>query len=400
MKYKVLAIAVVLSLFSFLVAAPALAHEEGNMRSGNTATIAKSETLDASAYLAGTNITVAGIVKGDLYCAGQNVNISGTIEGDLICAGQSVTITGRVLGDARVAGQTINMDGPVAHSLTAMGQNVTVTANAVINDDATVFGTTVQVDGKIGRDLVGGGQAVTISGSVGRNANVASDKPVLTNGARVGGDLQYTSNNQVEVTKGATVAGKTERHQPQYEGGQQSNQNEWVARMWGIGYWLLALLFIGLVLVGLTPRTYKTAYRHMVKQSGWALLAGLMALVLTPIVAVALAVTVIGIPLGVAFGMLWIVALACSFVYSGYSFGAWIAEQASWDLKWPMATSLIIGLVLLALVMMIPIVGGLITFLALVWGLGGIVMTAGSYIKHRHEPFPAVTAKSSKNAKA
>lgn len=401
MKYKVLAIAVVLSLFSFLVAAPVAAHEEGNMRSGDTATVAKDETLDASAYLAGANVTVAGTVRGDVYCAGQNINISGTIEGDLICAGQSITVTGRVMGDVRVAGQTINLDGPVTHSLTAMGQNVTLTANAVVNDDATVYGSTAQIDGKVGRDLVAGGQAVAISGNVGRNVNVSSDKPVLTNGARIGGDLQYTSRNEVEVTKGAKVAGKTERHEPQQGSSSQSPQNEWVARMWGVGYWLLAFLFVGLVLVAIAPRTYKTAYRHMTRQGGWTLLSGLMALVLAPIVAVALAVTVIGIPLGVTFGVLWIVALAFSFVYSGYSFGAWITEQASWKLKWPMATSLGLGLVLLALVMMIPIVGGLITFLALVWGLGGIVMTAGSYVKHRNEPFPvAVEAKSSKKAKA
>ncbi len=402
MKYRVLAVAAALSFFSFLVAAPFAAHAEGNMRSGNTATVAKDETIDASAYLAGANITVAGTVRGDVYCAGQNINISGTIEGDLICAGQSITVTGKIMGSARIVGQTINLDGPVTHSLTAMGQNLIVTANAVINDDATVYGSTVQIDGKVGRDLVGGGQNVTVSGNVDRNANVTSDKPVLTNGGRVGGNLQYTSRNQVEVTKGATVAGKTERHEPQQGNSQQSDQNGWVARMWGVGYWLLAFLLMGLVLAGLAPRTYKTAYRHMIKQGGWALLAGLMALVLTPIVAVALAITVIGIPLGVAFGMLWIVALAFSFVYSGYSFGAWIADQASWKLKWPMATSLVLGLVLLALVMMIPIVGGLVTFLALVWGLGGIVMTAGSYVKHRNEPFMTATVeiKSGKKAKA
>jgi cytoskeletal protein CcmA (bactofilin family) len=382
-KYRLMAVAAILALVG-LVAAPVAAHaaEATNFRSGTTATVAKDEVVDATAYLAGSTVSVAGTVKGDLYCAGQNVDITGTVEGDVICAGQTVNISGNVLGNVRVAGQTVSVAGPVARSLTAFGQTVTLTGNAVVNNDVTIYGSSLQLGGKVGRDATIGGQTVTVAGTVGRTVTAQVEHLTLSTGAHVGGGLDYTSNNQVEVAQGAMVTGQTQRHDPPKHQ-EEKQQNSFAMRFWGVSFWFGTMLVMGLVLLGFAPRTYKTAANLMVKQGGWALLAGIVTLIMGPVVAVLAMATIIGIPVGIAFVLLWVVALMASFVYSGYTLGEWVATQASWKLKWPNASALALGLVLLSLLMLVPVVGGLFGFLALVWGLGGITLTFGRYLRTR-----------------
>ena len=391
-KYRLLAVAAVLTLVG-LVAAPVAAHGSVtmNMRSGNIASVGKDEVLDSSVYLAGTTVTVAGTVKGDVYCAGQNIDVTGTVEGDVICAGQTVSISGNVLGDVRVAGQTVTLAGPVAHNLTAFGQSVTVAGSAVVNMDATVYGSSVQVGGKIGRDAVVGGEVVTLAGTVGRNVVAQVGQLAVGGGARIGGDVEYTSSNQLDKGNGATITGKASRHDPPAD--EQRADSTWANQFWGVAFWFGSWLVLGLLLLALMPRNLKSTSELMVKQGGWALLAGLAALVLTPIAAVLLMVTLVGIPAGVVLLLLWVVAMMAACAYSAYALGQWIAMQTGWKLKWPDLTSLVLGLFVLALLMLIPVVGGLFSFLALVWGLGGLVLAAGRYHRTRKDESTAKKAK-------
>ena len=385
-RFRLMAVMAIMALVG-LSAVPIVAHAQTNFRTGTSASVAKDEAVDATAYLAGATVTVAGDVRGDLYCAGQNVDITGTVEGDVICAGQTINISGNVLGNVRVAGQTVTLSGPVARSVTAFGQSLTLTGNAVVNGDVTAFASSLELGGKVGRDATLGGQNVTIDGTIGRNTTATDMLLTLGSAAHLGGTLDYTSKNDVQMTTGAVVAGPTQHHLPPAH--EQRAQNGFVARFWGVAYWFGAFLLFGLVLLGFAPRRYRMTSEVMVKQGGWALLAGIVSLVMVPIIAVILMVTVIGIPLGITLIMLWLISMMASFVYSAYTIGEFIAVQASWKLKWPNAIALLLGLVILALLMLIPVVGGLCGFLALVWGLGGIVLLCGKRLKSRDGGTPA-----------
>lgn len=379
-KYRVMAVLALAALVT-LLAAPLTAHAVTNMRSGVAAAVASGETVDSSVYLAGTTVTVAGTVRGDVYCAGQNIDITGTVEGDVICAGQTVNVSGNVLGDVRVAGQTVALSGPVAHNVSAFGQNVTFTGNAVVNGDVTAYGSMLQVGGKIGRDATVGGQNVTLAGTVTRNVVSHVEQLVFSTGAHVGGNVDYTSRNQLEGATSGVIAGQTQRHDPPTH--EETQQESWASRVWGVAYWFGATLLFGLFLLGLAPRSYKSTTPLMVKQGGWALLAGFATLIMTPIVAVLLMATVIGIPVGVSLLLFWGVGLVASFAYSSYTLGEWVALQLKWKLKWPRFSALVVGLLLLSILMLVPVVGGLFGFLALVWGLGGLTLAFGRYLKTR-----------------
>lgn len=378
-KYKLLAIGAVLALVGLLTL-PLAATAASNMRSGTIASVGKDEVLESSVYLAGTTVTVAGTVRGDVYCAGQNIDVTGTVEGDVICAGQSVNVSGTVEGDVRVAGQTVTVASTATRSLSAFGQSVTVTGNATVARDVTIFGTSVQLGGKVARDAVVGGQNVTLAGTVGRNVTAMTEQLALGSGARVGGDIEYTSYNQINKGAGAVVVGQTVRHDP------PANQDTapasgWIAQFWGAVYWFGAWVVLGLLLLALVPRSFQNTSAVMTKQAGWTILAGFAALIMTPIVAVMLMVTLLGIPAGIVLLILWIIAMVVACAYSGYALGAWIVSRMGWNLKWPRVAALVVGLLVLALLMLVPILGGLISFAALIWGLGGLALAASHHAR-------------------
>jgi len=390
MKYKLMGLAALLVMVAAAVV-PLSAHAASNMRGGQSVTIGKSDVVDASAYLAGNTVTVEGEVQGDLYCAGQNITITGRVDGDVICAGQTVRISGTVVGNVRVAGQAVTIDGSVGRGLTAFGQSVTQTNHSVVNNDATIFGSALELSGKIGRDATVGGQTVSLTGTVGRNLTSNNEQLTLSSGAVVGGSIDYTSKNSATVNQGAKVGGKTNRHEPPKH--EERAKNTYAEQLGMALYWFGATLVFGLVLLAFVPRTYAATSKTMLTQGGWALLAGLAALVATPIVVVVLMMTVIALPLAIVLFFAWLSSLLVAYVYAAYSLGAWIADQAKWQLKWPQVTWLLVGMIVLWLGMLIPVVGGLLGFVALVWGLGGITLACGSHMGMRKEAKPVKKAK-------
>lgn len=85
----------------------------------------------------------------------------------------------------------------------------------------------------------------------------------------------------------------------------------------------LATLLVGLLVAGLAARQVRTATTLIRRETGMTVMAGLLAIVLPPIVAAMLMVTVIGIPAGI--GLLVVLWPALAFI--GYIVAAiWPGE--------------------------------------------------------------------------
>lgn len=346
-------------------------------RAGNNATISKEELLDSNAYVAGTTVTVAGTVKGDLYCAGQNIDITGTIEGDVLCAGQTVRIGGQVYGDVRAAAQTLTVTGNIQGSVTLAGQTATIAEEAVIGRDATVMSSNVFIAGRINRDLVGGGQEVTLNGHIARNVDVNAEQLNLQKTAHVGGNLTYVSNNNVNMEPGAAVDGKTNRQDPPKH--EKREQTAYERVLGGPVYWLLAFLLIGFVIMGLSPKAFDTAATTLRERPLVTLATGALSFIVIPILAFLALLTVIGIPLSFAILALWFPIMLVGFAVGSYCMGALLAKQFKWN-KWRRTLSLITGLLIVMIVSLVPYVGGIVTAFVLIWGIGGFLVMLLNHI--------------------
>jgi hypothetical protein len=207
----------------------------------------------------------------------------------------------------------------------------------------------------------------------------------LTSSAIIGGDLIYTSAQDAIVSPGAVVRGTTERHPLP----SQLNELEYAVVTSQISISWPATE-VGIYLMGLAYVLLFPTFAHLsigaIWRRPWKTLAlGLVLLIDVPLLALLLFI------LGLSIGGWWLgfillglygVALLLAYISTALFIGNWLfalTARSSVNL----AVVLLLGLVVLTLLCMLPVVGGVIRFIALVFGLGALGMAA---IQERRAP--------------
>jgi cytoskeletal protein CcmA (bactofilin family) len=361
-----------------------------DFRTGDSPTVMSNETIDGTLYSAGTTIRVDGTVKGDLICGGQQVTVSGTVEGDVLCAAQSITVTGHVTGSIRSAAQSISVTGKVDGSVTIAAMTATIGSDAVVGRDLTIAAQDATLDGTVVRDTQVGSRTFSTNAKLGRDLNVKATTITLSDKTTVGGNFAYASEADATVASGAHITGKTTHHQPP-----KSNPTP---EALSISAFISALIFgfasfllLGLALLGASPRLLAATSHAITKSPLGTIGVGLLALVLPPVIAVMVFVTVIGIPLALVILLTWLAAMIMALSVSSHALGKLIVAKLKWQEHWPNFAALVIGVFILFLLALIPYVGGYVMFVALIWGLGGFCYAA---VSQRRMTIKVVTKKS------
>jgi hypothetical protein len=229
--------------------------------------------------------------------------------------------------------------------------------------DLVVFHGSSIVDGTVDGSLTAFDAPVTISGRVVGDVVVFNGRVELRGGAEVTGDV--VSQSDPVVAPGARIGGTTKRVQTSVD----RWELEWAGR---IAFWIavsVSTLVLGLLLIWLlgagAGRVVQAARTAIAAAIGW----GLLAFLGLPILAVIALVTVVGLPLGL------VVLAALGLIYTiGYTATAFILGRQIVRQSTPWALAFLVGWAILRLLALIPIVGGLIWFVAVVFGLGALTV--------------------------
>lgn len=365
-----------------------VANAQGNFRTGNDVTVAKGQSVNASLFATGSTIDIAGNVYGDVYCAGQDISITGDVTGDVICAGQTVHISGTVGGSVRVFGQTVTLSGTTERGLSAVGQDVALDSAGTVKDDASLAGQSLSVNGAVGRDLAAGGNSLTINGTVARDVLATVTDLSLGGNAQIGGDLAYTSHNELSRAGGAVVAGTTSRAEPSVGQNMGGNFSTLLGGSFLFAlYMFIAFLVVALVLVLLLPQLVHDAAGVAVRSPWKALLVGILASFVVPAIIGALMFTLIGIPLALLMLLGWIVIVCLSVPFTAYYLGVMLIGKNPVSPIWTM----LLGMAIILVLYLIPIVGLIVWLLATWFGLGIILL------QYSRLPRPRYAARLAKN---
>ncbi len=349
-----------------------------DLRQGNDVTVGPAETVNDDIYAGAGTISISGTVNGNVIAGGGTITVSGNIARDLILGGGTINVTGHVGGSIIAAGGNITVNGSVAQDIVVTGGMIDVGSGATVGRDLVVAGGTATVSAPVARRVQMASGSLTLRNKVGGDVRGTVDHLKL-DGAQIAGNLDYTSNNAVELVNGASVSGATTRHMPIDRGGGAGN---------GLLGWLRALigiLALGLILIFLLPGLSTRAI-DIERAQPWASLGiGAAILVITPIVA--LVVFIVGIFLGFWWlGLLliplWILALAIGYVISGFLLGRLIFAQLGWG-RYHDALALLAGLFVLAVVGVIPVIGWLIGLVALILGAGALALVVTQRVRMR-----------------
>lgn len=340
------------------------------VKSGDSVTVSNSETIDSMLFAAGNSISINGEINGDVYCAGQNVTINGTVRGDVFCAGQNVRIAGTVEGSVRVAGQNVTLDGSVAGSATVAAQSLTTESNSRVERDLLGGTQTATLNGVLGRDLALGANSLQLNNQVGRNIKGSISNLSLSNTARVGGSIDFTSDNNPHIPEGAQVAGGVNRKDvPDKK--QQPRYAPFAFTFMTILYIFVALLLVIMALALLIPQVLHDASTRFLRQPGKVIGIGFLAGLIVPVLIVLLLVSLVGIPLALLIFLLWCVIAFLSGPYAGYTLGRLLLR----DSKSPLLIALAGGSVLL-LLYFVPLIGFIAMIAAHIIGTGIVINDA------------------------
>jgi hypothetical protein len=400
-----------------LAAAPAWAVET---RGGDRIEVGPGEVVNDDLYAFGDTVRVEGTVEGDLVAFGSRVIVNGTIEGDLIAAGQAVEVNGTVEDDARIAGQALVLDedARVDDDLFAGGYSLENKAGSAVGGSLFYGGYQALLAGIVEEDLKAGLTALELRGEVGGDVDAAVGdqddgapspqfvpaSPVsipavepgltLTDSARVGGDLSYTSSEEGRIADGAQVAGDVSRDDVPAAAQQEQSPNPVAAAVFDHLRRLITLLLVGALALWILPgwtRSMADRVRERPLQSlGWGALgsAAVVAAVFAGLLAAVLLAVVFGLLTlsGVAFWtvVLWAlgsVALVAAYLISAaylapvvvaLAGGRLLLRAGQTDRRIGAMLALAAGLLLYVVLRSIPIVDTLTGLIVVLLGVGAI----------------------------
>lgn len=357
-------------LFAFSLFSPPASASD--FRTEQILVIAKDQVINDDLYLIGGSITVDGIINGDLVAVGGEIRVSGTVNGSLMAVGGIITVSGNIVDDIRAAGGTITIDGNVGDNALIFGENFNLGKSARVNRDLTIGTDNAIIDGAVNGSINGGASNIEMKGTTAGNVtvNIENSLKILPD-VKIGGNLEYTAPRPAEIS--GIVSGKTTYR------GAPGRERGIVSALTGkiLGY--LWLLLMGIVFLIIAPRTIQNISDNISIRPLKNLLWGLLYLIVTPIFAVILLITVIGIPLGLTLIAIYIITVYASRIFIGLWIGQYILGKFKKEIRHKALLPLAIGLLIIVIGINLPILGIFVHFVIIVFGLGTIALTGYDY---------------------
>lgn len=293
--------------------------------------VAFDEMADQDLVTAGGTVNVGGVVKNNLVAAGGQVILSGDVKGNVIVLGGFVRLEegAHVAGYLLIAGGQVELLGKVDGDVRTFGSDALI-------GDKSVFGGSLTVDA----------------------SKIKADE-----GAKISGEKKLT---EIKAN-GKMPWGYWKNTLPQGRPGLFAGVFTVMKLAEFVGKIALMLIFIKIMggrLAELTKR---------VKADFWTILGwGALKLFLTPILILLLLMSVVGIPVAIFFVGLYVGAIFLSGYISSAILGHWLVMKG-WLANKNLYVQGVVGLLVLEVIGLVPVIGWLIKFGAVLVGLGLVV---------------------------
>ena len=263
---------------------------------------------------------------------------------------------------AALAQGALQQPGIAAEDQIVFGGSVIVPRGQRVGE-VVVFSGRVTVNGVVTGDVVVLEGAVTVTGQVNGSVIAADGVVRLAESARVGGDV--FSSDSVLARPGAKVGGESR------SGVRFSFEGPLVAlgKLLGPVAVSVSVLLTGLALLFLAPRAADAIAEAMASAPIASVAWGLLLVIAVPVAAVALVISVLGLPLGLALflslGLWWLV---------GLTWAAWCAGRGLVRAPGRRVKAFLAGWAVFAAIGLVPILNAALWTLAPPLGVGAMLV--------------------------
>ena len=340
------------------------------IRSGDSAIVGAGEKITSNMYIVGGDVSSAAPIMGDEIAVGGTIILSGAVSNDVAAAGGSVTIPATVSGDLRVMGGTIVVSGEVKGDVVAMGGQTDVSGPG-IGGDVFWAGSNLTITAPVTGNLHLRGAHVTIDAPVKGNIYFSGETLTLGSRAVIAGTLSYSSPKEVVMKDGSQVTGAVN-----YDAATAMPDKNTVAAIISLSLFAKFLMtFFCALILGLLLNAYS---KELVVEAALQPMAelgrGFVTIVVLPVAAIVLLISVIGIPLGVLGLLCFVSALVYGSIAAPIIIGSIlhrsIQKTPDFRVNW---MTILTGAIVYSLLGIVPIVGGLAKAVLVLIAIGATV---------------------------
>lgn len=322
-------------------------------------------------YVAALRAEITADVQGDVSLAAGTATLDSNVGGSVHVLSGSATIRGEIDGSLYVAGGVVRLDGEVHGNVVVAGGRLELKDNATIGGDLILYSAQAQVDGDVSGKLYGSTLLYDQNGSVSGNLELQSDRIKIGENATIGDDFRYQSQVDASVHVNAQIGGANDRTNASPWNGIGDGAMAPFGQMLRLVWSMLA----GAALIVLAPRLFYKAAENgasIVSSGIW----GTLGLVLLPVLAILLLLSVLLLPVGMLLMLLVPFALYLSQIVVGITIGRAILPR-----KWRdgsrgfLLFAMVLGLIVIGVLRMapVPFLNVVVVVLVSVWGFGALL---------------------------
>ena len=324
-------------------------------------------------YIFDNNVTMNKIVDGNLYIFGNNITITGKINGDVFAFGNNITFTSPypeddteheaenycyIVGNVyALASEKITFNA-VAQDIYALSDTFDMSYNSYIMRDVRIAGSDITIKGYISRNAYLGGDTF--------NFGTYSENEDENDAAIIGGNLNYSSNNEIQVPENV-VQGEINYTPEAQSPASSKGVTDYIRDLLSV---LIFSIVVYLLFTWLTPKFFDRTADILKTSTLPTLGIGALALVGTFIVIIillCLTLVSLSVLLGVIYGIL--IAISSTVVFASLS--SLLKDKLGFANK-QFLLFVIITIIAWAL-KQIPFVGMIINLAVYIFGLGLVI---------------------------
>lgn len=290
----------------------------------------KDEVVNGNVYLAGKEIVIENeVINGDLFAAAQRIEIKDTAE---------------INGNVFIAGQDLFVNGTINRSLFAAGATIEQGKSSTIGYSGFLAA-----------------EKIIIKGIFNRNLNVGASDFKVESTASVLGSLNYSANNEGEISKDAKVGNVN------FKKIEIKERSTWEIVKEYILDFLNYFVFVMIILIFAIKFAPNFIQRAMEKVTFGSFGLGLCWFIVIPVIFVCLLLLKVTVAFDVVLLLLYILSIILSKAIACIAIGKQI-EEAHEKFKLPLATALIA--IISWILFQVPYAGTLISIVFDLLGFG------------------------------
>jgi len=361
---------VVVLLLSGIAFAPPLSATA--RRAKDRVSISSDSRINDDLLITAGTCKIDGFVDGDVLSFSKDFRLSGTITGAGVILAQKATIDGDIYHSLAMFCQRAFVSGTVRGSGYIFAEKIEIDEDALFQRDASFFADSLFFGGEVSGKLKCGAGAATISGTVGHDLEITSDRTLrVLETAKIGGDLIVHGSAVLDIEDGAEISGEVIRLEKEVSGG--LSLGHVLSFFFSVG----ALFLLAVVIFSVARLHFQRSSRAVRKEPLRCLAFGLITFMAGFFVVFMLAITIVGL---LAASVLFVALLVALFLFGPLYAASGLGEALIAPRREPglvlSILRILAGIVLIALLTLIPYAGVALYCLAGFIGLGAFVISA------------------------